>query len=260
MTAEVVNNATSAGKALAILDCFRSGERRIGLTELSRRTGIPKSSVHRLCEVLVESGYLCRTDDRSFSLGLRVFELGGAATPRVSAHLDASRYLQQLTLLTGETSHLGVLADLDVVYIDKVETPTSNRVPSRVGQRNPAYTTALGKALLASSPEASQAVFASTPLPAFTRHTLTSADSLRKELADVATAGVALDREERALGVACVAAPVRNRGSVVASLSVTGPAARILGERLPQIAHVVRATAAEMSRSMCPGRPFAAAG
>lgn len=242
---------TSVTKAFAVLECFRYGERHLGVTEIAQRTEIPKSSVHRLCATLTSGGYLVRTDRRGYRLGVRMFEIGSAAVTPVGAGSDASRFLQQLSVLTGETSQLGVLDDGDVVYIDKIETPRSNRIPSRVGQRNPAHATGIGKALLAGNSQATAEVLRRAPLVAFTPHTITTVDGLRRELQDVVLEGVAYDRQERCIGTACVAAPVRNHaGEIVAAMSVSGPVARMTEQRLIEVAPVVRQAAAALSKQM----------
>lgn len=242
---------SSVMKALTVLDCFRSGEHELGVTELARRTGIPKSSVHRMCSELTAASYLVRTERRGYRLGLRVFELGSAAVVPAGARRDASRYLQQLTVLTGETSHLGVLDALDVVYIDKIETPRSTPMPSRVGLRNPAYATGIGKVLLAGNPFAAADLYRLDPFPAFTPHTITSARQLRVELAEVQRQGVAYDREERALGTTCIAAPVRNhQGDVVTAMSISGPTDRMTPQRLIELTPVVRQAAALLSTEL----------
>ncbi|HEX4978552.1 MAG TPA: IclR family transcriptional regulator [Acidimicrobiales bacterium] len=242
---------TSVMKALEVLNCFRGGERDLGVTEITRRTGIPKSSVHRLCATLTAAGYLVRTERRGYRLGLRVFEIGSAAVSPFGARTDASRFLQQLTVLTGETSQLGVLDEGDVVYIDKIETPRSSPMPSQVGRRNPAHATGIGKALLAWNRGAATMVLRGAPLVRFTKNTITTADGLRRELQNIMLEGVAYDREERHLGTACVAAPVRNHlGEVVAALSVSGPVTRMTSERLLELAPVTRQAAIALSKQI----------
>lgn len=243
---------SSVRKALAILDCYRTGARELGVSELARRTRMAKSTVHRLCMHLVDAGYLAKTDRRAFSLTLGVFELGSVALAPYSAGQDASRFLQQLSVLTGETSHLAILDGGDVVYVDKIETLQSEKVPSRVGQRNPAHCTALGKVMLAWNPAAcEQLPLVDGRLRAFTPHTITSPAVLRQELATVHATGVAYDHEERNLGIRCVAAPVRNHvGAVIAAISVCGPTGRMTEERLTQVAHVVRQASAGLSRQL----------
>lgn len=242
---------SSVRKALAILDCYRATERELGVSELARRTSIAKSTAQRLCRELADAGYLVKTDRRGFVLALRVFELGSAAV-RLGPGGVASRFLQQLSLLTGETSHLAILDRSEVVYLDKIETLHSHAVPSRVGQRNPAHCTALGKALLAWRRGGCDDLSSRDGrLPACTQHTITTVEDLRRELVSVRATGVAFDREERNIGVRCTAAPVRNHtGSVIAAISVAGPADRMTEARLLHTSHAVRTAAAQLSERL----------
>jgi len=244
------NGSTSVMKAMAVLDCFRSGDIELGVTEIARRTGIPKSSVHRACASLCEASYLEHTEHRGYRLALKVFELGGTALLGTGLRRDASRYLQRLTVLTSETSHLAVLDGVDVVYVDKIETAKSNPMPSRVGHRNPAYATAVGKALLAGNASATATV-AARAMRGFTPSTITDGDQLRAELLNVKREGVAYDREERAIGTTCVAAPVRNhRGHVVAAISIAGASERMSPERLIELSPVIRQVGVMLSTAL----------
>lgn len=244
------NSSTSVMKAMAVLDCFRSGEMELGVTEIAKRTGIPKSSVHRACASLCEASYLVHTEHRGYRLALKVFELGGTALLAMGLRRDASRYLQRLTVLTGETSHLAVLDEVDVVYIDKIETPRSKPIPSRVGHRNPAHATAVGKALLSGNPSAAAAVTGHM-LHGYTPNTITDGEHLRAELSGVKREGIAYDRQERVVGTTCIAAPVRNhRGHVVAAISVAGASERMPPQRLIELSPVIRRASVLLSADL----------
>jgi IclR family transcriptional regulator, acetate operon repressor len=231
---------SSVAKALHLLESFGGGIHQLGVSELSRRTGIPKSSVHRLCNELTECGFLVRTPRRQYRLAVRVFELGSAGPAHAELRQTASRFLQQLTVLTGETAHLGMLDGRDVIYLDKIETPQSERLPSRVGHRNPAHSTAIGKAMLAWDQRRREELVAMPHLPVFTPRTIATGAELDHELAVIRAELVAFDREERTPGVSCVAAPIKDRhGCAVAAISVAGPTCRMTEERLRSLAGVV---------------------
>lgn len=235
-----VASDSSVAKALHLLESFGGGIQQLGVSELARRTGIPKSSVHRLCVELTECGFLTRTPRRQYRLALRVFELGTAGPVLAELRQTMSRFLQQLTVLSGETVHLGVLDGTDVVYLDKIETPQSERLPSRVGHRNPVYCTGIGKALLAWNPGQYDELVAREELPVFTARTISTGPRLRRELDIVRTKLVAFDREERTPGIACVATPIKDRsGRAAAAISVAGPTSRMTEERLISLAGVV---------------------
>ncbi len=135
----------------------------------------------------------------------------------------------------------------DVVYVAKVESRRTLRIPSAVGRRNPAYCTGVGKAMLAHlSEEQLAAYLAQTPLRARTRKTITSKPELRAELRAIAAQGYAIDDHEIEEGVRCVGAPVRDySGRVVAAISIAGPSIRVTKDRIPELAaHVIAAASA----------------
>ncbi|GMA42228.1 IclR family transcriptional regulator [Mobilicoccus caccae] len=136
----------------AILDAFDDAHRRIALSELARRAGLPKSTVHRLVGDLVRHGLLERRDGR-LQLGIRIFELG-ELVPRRRDLVDAALpHLSDLRAATGHTVHLAVMDDREVVYLHVLPGSASGILPSRTGGRMPAHATGVGKAQLAFSPQ-----------------------------------------------------------------------------------------------------------
>ncbi|WP_162253302.1 IclR family transcriptional regulator [Mycobacterium sp. Root135] len=139
------------GKARLILEAFQLDDGSLTLTELSRRTGISKASVHRLNQELLDWGMLERSG-LEYRLGMRAFELG-SRVPRFRVLRDAVRpYMESLHHRTRETVHLAVLDGLDVLYLEKVAGGPRAARPSRIAGRLPLHSTATGKVLLAFSP------------------------------------------------------------------------------------------------------------
>jgi IclR family acetate operon transcriptional repressor len=152
--------------------------------------------------------------------------------------------LEWLSRETGETANLVIPDGREALYLDKVESPQSLRIFSRIGRRAPLHCTAVGKILLADRSKAHvDALLGSGPLERLTRHTLTSMSQLRRELEKAQGQGFALDREECEEGACCIAAPVRNvRGETIAAVGVSGPAIRMQPRRIEDLVpHVVRA-------------------
>ncbi|WP_324094162.1 IclR family transcriptional regulator [Candidatus Binatus sp.] len=175
---------------------------------------------------------------------MKLFEIGSLAAGRFALERHAHPTLEHLATVSGETAHLCVLDGSDVVYVAKVECTRTLRIPSAVGQRNPAYCTGVGKAILAFlTPEQIESYIASTPLKPFTRKTLISSKELKANLGQVTVQGYAVDDQEREEGVRCVAAPVRDHaGEVIAAISIAGPSIRVTKERIAGLAsHVVQA-------------------
>lgn len=197
-----------------ILDEFQH-HGHLTLSELSRRTGLPRSSTHRLLTQLVEMGWI-RREARTYALGRSVFELGALAQHHDELHRAAHPILQELHSATGLVAHLGVLDGRDVRYLDKVGRE-SVPLPSRIGGRQPAYRTALGKALIAHTP-----FDPTSTTRAYTHPASVDATRLRNEIARIRERHIAQEREESMPGVACVAAPIGNGRRCVGAVSVTG--------------------------------------
>jgi IclR family KDG regulon transcriptional repressor len=209
-------------RIVRILDCFGQERTDLRLIEIAEATGLHRSTLYRLLEAM-RAHRLIGVDAQSgcYHPDLKLFEIGSLAAGRFALERHAHPTLEHLATVSGETAHLCVLEGSDVVYVAKVECARTLRIPSAVGQRNPAYCTGLGKAILAFlTPGQIDSYIASTRLKAFTRKTLTTASDLKANLRQIAAQGYAIDDQEREEGVRCVAAPVRgSSGEVVAAIS-----------------------------------------
>lgn len=219
----------AAAKALDLLSVFSFTERRLSLNTLAARTGIPKATAFRLLSTLEQSGFLWK-DGTEYHLGVKCLVLGNIVAADLDLREKAHPHLVALRDATRETTHVAVLHEWQVVYIDRVPSPQPvGFMQSRAGAILPAHCTALGKALLAFVPEPDVASWAeSAPFEALTPNTHTSARPLLDELRLVRERGYAVDEQEHEIGVRCIAAPIRNhRGEVVAAISVAGPEYRM---------------------------------
>ncbi len=195
--------STVVGRLEAILASFEGSDHALALSEISHRVGLPKSTVHRLANQLCAVGWLERNSG-GYRIGLRLLELGSVALQRTGLREAAFKHLHSLALRTGLAVHLGILDQGEVVYLDRVTT-TRVVLPTRVGGREPAYCTALGKAMLAFEAPAGQAS-ALAAMPRRTEFTIIEPRALQGTLEAARQTGVAFDREEAYLGVGCVAA------------------------------------------------------
>ncbi|GAB2898473.1 IclR family transcriptional regulator [Streptomyces mayteni] len=247
------------GKAQLLLAAFESGAFQLRLTELSRRSGVPKASAYRLAQELVRWGLLERHGD-SYQLGMRMFELGERVLASASLRSVARPLLTDLYTSTRATIHLAVLDGAHVLYLEKIAGRANVHSHSQVGGRLPAWCTATGKVLLAVSPSGREQVerLAETGLPSLTERTVVSVDVLRRQLAVVAERGFALEVGETLSGYGSLAVPVTGEsGTVHAAVSATGPAAQVTAQRLlPEL----RATAESIARAMDRHTPTRAEG
>ncbi|MFJ9341264.1 IclR family transcriptional regulator [Streptomyces sp. NPDC101733] len=207
-------------KAERVLGAFDGPEPRLSLTEVVRRSGIPRSSAHRILDQLVQLRWLDR-EGRDYRMGMRMLELGGLASHHNRLRRAALPLLHALHEQTGRLVHLSVLDGAEVVCLERIGGSETTTVPSRVGGRMPAHCTASGKAILAfSDPDTVEHVLGQGLRPR-TPRTLVRPLALRAELAATRDRGIAYDREENFRGITCVAAPLRGAGRAVAAVSVS---------------------------------------
>ena len=228
---------TVLGRSAAIMQAFSCGRPVLSLSDLNRATSLPKSTLHRLVDQLCQIGWLER-DHGGYRVGMRMFELGALAADGGRLHEAALPHLQALAARTGLSVQLAVLDQTEVVYLERVVAGPM-RLPTRRGGRQPAYCTALGKALAAHDDDAARAVLAA-PMPRHTPRTITEPAAMRGELDRVRADGIAFDRGEAYAELACVAAPIRSSGAAIGAVSVTGPAGRV---RWHVVTESVRGTA-----------------
>src|SRR5262245_27190363 len=184
-------------RALAILEMLATTDQSLGPTELAARLSLHKSTTHRLLAVLERYRFIRRNPiNRTYGLGLRLFQLGARPSPRLMLREAAEPVLRQLADETGETAHVCVLEGDELMTIATVEGRWSLRRPSTVGRRIPIHCTAVGKALLAFMPEhVVNDLLSRTPLPQFTPHTIVSRGVFKAELRQIRKNGFAIDNE-----------------------------------------------------------------
>jgi DNA-binding IclR family transcriptional regulator len=208
-------------KAFDLLRAFNPHERVMTLSELSRASGLPKSTVHRLLARLIELNAV-EPHRSGYKLGLGLLQLG-STTPAGYMRELAMPYLAHLHRWSGQTVNLAVLRQFDVVYLEKLATKDSRATISSVGARLPANCTAIGKALLAWEDLDDLADFLPSPLPRMTPSSVTDVPTLVAQLRRVRDEGLARESEEAQLGLSCIAAPVLLHGFAVGAVSVGFP-------------------------------------
>jgi DNA-binding IclR family transcriptional regulator len=230
-------------RVVDILETFLWLGPELGVSEIARALDLKKATAHRLLASLRRRNMVAQDPiTRRYRLGGKLWELGSIATNQVDWSGRVKPFLERLTLETGETSHLAVLSDGQVLYVEKVESSRSLRMPSQVGRRLPFHCTGVGKALVAYLPEdVLEGLIARHGLARMTPFTITDASLLREDLARTRERGYAIDTEEIEEGLVCFAAPVRDHTAhVVAAISIAGPSSRLRVADAPRLApHVV---------------------
>ncbi len=244
---------SSVSNAARVLRAFGHGDRELGVTEISRRLGIGKSTAHRLLSTLAEERLLERDPKTgSYRLGLAMYELGASVALHNDLHEASAAVLDQLRNATRETVQIGVLDGREVVYIERRESPQTLRLFGRVGHRNDAHCTSTGKVLLAFlPPDSLSEVLDGWTLRRRTPATITSLTVLRSTLQNIRQQGWAENVNETEMGAASIAAPIRNgRGDVVAAISIAGPVQRLGSDSLRRFSRPVVEAGFAVSRRL----------
>jgi IclR family acetate operon transcriptional repressor len=240
-------------RAINVLRCVARSSEGIGVRELARVLNLRPSTASRILMALERMG-LTRQDAPTgrYAMGPAILEIAAGYHGQRDFCRVARPHMETLCEQTGETVFLGVLDGLDVVIVNKVDSPRPLRMVSPVGSREPAWCTALGKVLLSELPEPQvRRRLGSARLRRLTSRSRVTPASLARALAGVRAAGVALDDEEYVAGVRCVAAPIRGDDRrPVAALSVSGPALRLTPKRIGALGRRVRQVAARISREL----------
>lgn len=237
-------------RALSVLEALAQSRKGYSVSELSRRLGLPKSSLHLILRTLERRGYLQKQSAGGrYKFGLKLISLSRTALDGVELRDEARPALAALAQRTGLTVHMGVLERSEIVIIERLDSASPIRVVSWIGRRMDLNSTAVGKALIA---YLSEGDFETEVRPSqLTRHnerTIGTMSALRKELDRVRQLGYSLCDEEDEIGVRCVGAPILNaRGHAIAAISVAGTTLQIPTERIPALGAEVRAAAADIS-------------
>jgi DNA-binding IclR family transcriptional regulator len=246
----------SAERVSNVLLVFTSGEPVLGVADIARRLGIPKSAAHRTLAALCRSG-LVRQEPATakYRLGLRAVDLGLAALDHSDIRSAALPVLKEITERTGETTTLSLLAGRERFYAAQVESPQDVRMTVEVGLRCPLYAGASGRAILACFPEAElEEYLRAVPLVALTERTVTEGAALRAALEQVRGLGYAVSWGERDAWAAAVAAPFRDRdGRVAGSLSVCGPISRFQSLAVADLGAIVAGAGRHLGQELRSG-------
>nr|WP_271754643.1 IclR family transcriptional regulator [Cohnella sp. JJ-181] len=215
-------------RAHEVLHCLAARPSKMRMMDLVSETGINKSTMFSLLQTMEKLQWVHREKGETYALGPVFATLGRAYFSGIDLVGQFHRLAANAAERVGETVQLARLEGTDILYLAKREAPAPVRIVSEPGMRIPAYATAMGKALLSHlSDEQVRGLFANAEFERFTEKTVSSAEALIGQLARVRHAGYAVDEEEIVIGIACIAAAVRDPAGVpVAAVSFTIPLAR----------------------------------
>lgn len=247
-------------RALGLLSRIAdSASGRANLTELAQQVGLPASTAHRLLTTLEQERFVrFDQDGRLWSVGVQAFVTGCAFTKTRSLVGLARSHMRLLMEESGETVNLAEEDEGEAVYLAQVECRQMMRVFARPGSRVPLHCSAVGKAILSAMPKKSlSSILHRRGMPCLTIKTITTPSALSEDMQQARRAGYAVDDEEHAVGLRCIAAPIFDEtGDCIAAISVSGPTARISEERIAPLGTLVldaaRAISAEMGGNIAP--------
>lgn len=247
-------NIRVVDRSLSVLELLADGKPR-SLTEISRELKISNSSVFRMLATLASHNFIEKDENSGeYSLGLSCLKMAGAFYKSVDVRRQAMPVLERLRDKTSETVHLGVLDEMQVVYLEKLHgLHAIGLMSSSIGGRSPSYCTGLGKVLLAfQDPDEVARKLNDLQLKQFTENTITDIPTLLSHLAEIRAKAYGFDEQEHEAGVCCIAAPIFGlAGKVIGAISISGPAERLEPVREKQeLIQWITEAASDISESM----------
>lgn len=243
----------SLERGLGVIEAAAANGGSATLSEIARKTALPRSTAHHLLRALVEFGYLVQDGEaRAYRLAPKLFRLTGRSWTKEQLAEISMPFLDELSRRTSEGTSLAILRDGVVTVVAKRESEGPVRVVQEVGGIRPIHCTAVGKALAAWLPARElDGILGRIALERKTARTITTPAAFRRELARIRATGFAIDNEEHIEGIRCIATPVRDHsGEVRASLCVVGPKSRLPQRRLAEIRRSLAAVAADLSERL----------
>lgn len=243
----------SVVKAFSIIEVL-SSKGESGVTDLSERLSLDKTTVYRLLSTLKEIGYVTQNQsNQRYGLAMKFLNLARSRPDERNIITLVRPYLEELSEQTDEAVNVAVLRETSITYIDHIDSRHTIKVNVAVGESFPAHTVAIGKVILSYSPPAEvKELFGGRELEKLTPHSLGSLEELEADLARIRLRGHAIDDEECSVGLYCVAAPIMDAsGYPVAGLSTSFPKFRRPGatERR-SLAGKVKKMAASISQAL----------
>ncbi len=243
----------SVSRLFQIIEFMAHSNDWVSLRTMARELHISAASAYRAVDSLKAIGYV-RQDphDSRYQLSLKIAWVSAQVLENVQLRQIARPFLQHLTSVTNETTHLAVLEGTEFVYIDKVDNTQAMRMRSRVGQRGQLHSTAAGKSMLAFLPESEVTpILKRLRFQQVTQNTITDPKKFQEHLARVRQIGYAVDDEENEVGIRCIGSPIYDHaGRLSGALSISGWTITMTRERVPQLAPELLLTCQHISNAL----------
>lgn len=240
-------------RTLSIIEIVAHSEQGLSNSEISRRLKIPKSSASYILRILENRSYLLREKSSGkYRLGLKMMSLTRDMLTHIDVRGVAKPLMEQFVKRTNLSAHLAVLDNGRAVYVEKVEAPGFVKMDIWVGHRLPVHATAIGKILVSDRRDDEiTEILTMRGMEKRGPKTITNTAKFLKEIGKVRTFDFAIDNEENAPGVRCVAAPVRDaQGKIIAALGTSATTTQLNEENLPKIVKLIQESAEKISEQI----------
>lgn len=242
----------SVKNALRILRAFKITDHQKGVLELADELGISKSSVHRLLKTLESEGFVTKAKNNAkYELGMSLIELNSIYLKHLDIYDVTLESMMKLVTLTGETSHLAILKNDAIVYLNKISNQQTVEIASHIGHSNYLHCTASGRVLLADSTNATIKRILEKPLERFTPRTIVDANLLQKELQNTKEKGYAVIQGEYRANMTSIAVPIKNlQSKVIAAMNIVAPTNRLTDEKINYYIRLLREESAKITKKI----------
>lgn len=249
----MIDVVQSVDRALSILEEISTHADGLGITEISEKVNLHKSTVHRLLGTLIYKGFVEQDiSTNKYKISLKLYELGSKRIVDLDIVRVSRPYIKDLMKELNEVVHLVIRDGNHIVYVDKVEADNTIRMASTIGRRSSLYCTSVGKAILAFTDEKDvEKVWTASKIERLTKYTITDFEMFKEELYKIREQGYAEDNEENELGVRCIGAPVFNmNGEVEGAISISGPTIRVTKDKVEKYGEEVKNYAYMISKEL----------
>ncbi|WP_442267032.1 IclR family transcriptional regulator [Tenacibaculum sp. ZS6-P6] len=239
-------------KAFVLLDAFSHEKHTWGVRELAQKTGYNKSTVYRLLHTLNSLNIVYQNSNEKYSLGSKLFELGNRVSLYKTLIKLTNTAIKKVALDIQETVLLSIIKEYQVFHINKADSLHGLKINTSIGSYQPIHATASGKLLLAYLPVNEQEeILSNIDLKPHNDNTITNISNFKKELKLIKNQGYSLDMEELEFGLVCIAIPIKNKtGTVIASLSASGPLSRFKVENITQYINILQKGVLEIENEL----------
>jgi IclR family KDG regulon transcriptional repressor len=243
---------SSMRNALRLLNSFTMDEPELGLRDLAEKLEVGISTAHRLAATLIHEGFIVKDPiTKNYRLGASILSMGNIIISQIDLCQLSAPILERLVKDTGESGHISILKESQVVYLQKIESLHPVHLLSHIGRQNPLHCTSSGQAILAYQSDEFIESLIEMGLQSHSRKTITSPAKMREVLKTIRTQGYAVSTEEMHDGVSSIAAPLKNiAGETIASVSIAGPISRIHVKSIPRLVKLVKQAAADISEKL----------